>query len=109
MNAMAERKFPPLVLGDEPAPHPELARTLLQIRRDKAVRKVARHAAQQLRHLCDITAFESFVSRAAIVAIEQGISPVEWLLAQVDSIKREQSVTREEHAVMAQRIHGDYL
>jgi hypothetical protein len=71
-------------------------------RRNKRLRSLAKSAAYQLRYLIDKAAMESFLCRAALVAME-GASPTEWLEAQVQLIKEEQTATRTEHALMASR------
>lgn len=105
MISLADRNFAPVLLGsvrpDEP--HPELTASALTIRRDKRLRRLAKSAAYQLRHLGDMAAVEFFLSRAAL-ASNGGADPAAWLEAQVQNIKLEQSLTREEHSRMAARI-----
>jgi hypothetical protein len=105
VNRFSGRRFEPVVLGiDGPEPHPDLAALLLLVRAEKRVRALARSAAAQHRHLCDMTAFESYLSRAALASIEEQIDPTTWLEQQLCDIRQEQSETREEHARMMMRI-----
>lgn len=105
MISLADRKFAPVRLGsvgpDEPPPG--LTAIVLALRGNKRLRRLAKSAVYQLRHLGDMAALEDLLSRAALASIE-GADPAAWLEAQVQNIQLEQSLTREEHARMAARI-----
>lgn len=106
MNFVSERYFPRVLGGtgsDEP--HPLAISNVQAASRNKRLRALAKRAAHQLRHLTDIAALESFLSRAALVAMK-GANPAVWLEAQVQAIKAEQEMTRVEHARMASRLAG---
>lgn len=105
MNVQTDRRFDAVVLGaDGLAPNPKLMALILMVRANKRVRLLAKSAAAQQRHLCDEAAFESFLSRAAMALIDRQIDPEEWLEQEIRDIQSEQSITRQEHARMSERI-----
>ncbi|MDQ0591005.1 hypothetical protein [Variovorax paradoxus] len=105
MNAAEGRRFARVVLGAPEAdePHPSVVAETLAVRRDKRLRGLAKRATYQLRYLIDVAAFEHFLSRAALVALE-GENPAAWLEAQARDICQEQALTRDEHARVALRV-----
>lgn len=105
--AGVDRYFPCVLLGatGEDQPRPWVIADVQAARRDKRLRSLAKSATHQLRYLIDIAALESFLSRAALVAVKSE-SPAAWIEAQVQVIKAEQEATRVEHARMASRIAG---
>lgn len=102
MSVAKARYFPCVPLGATGAdePHAWVIADVQAARRNKRLRSLAKSASHQLRNLIDAAAFESFLCRAALVAME-GADPAAWIEAQVRAIADELAATRAEHARIA--------